>query len=385
MSDSRDPDARLEEILERAAQFYADFLWQSDTGRSIRPRLARRGVDGPILREFGVGYAPGGWTELLEHLEQWRYSTAELETAGIAVLSDRGRLHVQFRSRVMFPVRDHQGRILGFAALATHPGPSWPQWLTSPERGRYRRRSAIFGIDRAAPAISRGGRALVLNDCLDVLRLHQRGQSQAVAVIRSPVTAEHLEQFAAVLGAEAAAVDRVSELDSELGVGDVRVIHPSSVPAGHEDAGRELGGQRFAAGRARAGIVPDADVPPTRGARALQALVSALLGIGIPVGWLAAIGADNEAIGGAGSGFIVSVGAVVASYVLLTLVASVASGRVRARSRARRMRTPWERGATEWQPTAWTYHMFEEVLIGAALVSLLTCMVLFVTVGGFTG
>jgi hypothetical protein len=79
------------------------------------------------------------------------------------------------------------------------------------------------------------------------------------------------------------------------------------------------------------------------------------------------------------------VGAVAGTYVVLAGIAALVAGRAKRRSRDRRMRQPWERGLTEWQPTAWTYHRLEEVLIGAALVSLVVCMVLFVTVGGFSG
>jgi hypothetical protein len=67
----------------------------------------------------------------------------------------------------------------------------------------------------------------------------------------------------------------------------------------------------------------------------------------------------------------------------LALVAAIAAARFRGRSRARRMRAAWERGLTEWQPIAWTYHMLEDILIGAALVSMVVCTVLFLMFGGF--
>jgi DNA primase len=77
------------------------------------------------------------------------FSDEELDAAGVATRSSRGHLQPQFRSRVMFPIRDPDGRPVGFAGMATNPGPSWPLWLTSPERGRYSRSSALFGIDAA--------------------------------------------------------------------------------------------------------------------------------------------------------------------------------------------------------------------------------------------
>src|SRR6185436_1120328 len=101
-----------------------------------------------------------------------------------------------------------------------------------------------------------------------------------------------------------------------------------------------------------------------------------------PAAWIAIMQPSPD--DPASSPFVVAVGGVTVTYAVLTVLASLVSGRIRTRSRARRMRSPWERGATEWQPPAWTYHLFEEVLVGAALISVLVCVVLFVTIGGFT-
>jgi DNA primase catalytic core, N-terminal domain len=386
MSESGDVDARIGDILERTAAFYASFLWGSEIGEGVRSRLTRRGIDEATLRAFQVGYAPGAWSELLAHLEQWRFSAAELHAAGIALLSERGHAHAHFRSRIMFPVRDPGGRILGFSGLATNPGPSWPEWLNSPDRGRYRRTAAIFGIDRARPAIARAGRALVLRDCLETLRMHRDGHREAVAVIRSDITEDHLDQLAVALGVDAVDLDSSEVVDRGPGVSGALVARPSSgaYRAGPRarlgTAARETGALEPAS---RAGVVPDATL--STAGRTLPYLASALIGVAIPLAWLWIAGADTDAPGGPGTAFILVVGGVAASYVLLTILASFVSARARARSRGRRMRTPWERGATEWQPPAWTYHTLEEILIGAALVSAVTCVVLFVTVGGFTG
>jgi hypothetical protein len=110
-----------------------------------------------------------------------------------------------------------------------------------------------------------------------------------------------------------------------------------------------------------------------------------LIGVGVPLGWVLIVHPSENDPGGSGSGFVTAVAGVAASYVLLTIIAGFVSARSRAGSSARRMRAPWEHGATEWQPQGWTYHRLEEVLIAAALVSVVICMVLFLTIGGFTG
>jgi DNA primase len=196
---SAEQNGRVGEILDRAAAFYESFLWESEVARAVRMFLIERhDVSEEILREFEVGYSPFGWFSLQEHMSRWQYSATELHDAGVIQESRQGHRHYdRFRSRIMFPVRDSSGRPLGFAGLALHFGPSWPKWLTSPESERYQKRSAIFAIDRAAEAISEAGQAVVLSDCLDVLRLHQEGRREAVAVIRSGITPEHREKLEA--------------------------------------------------------------------------------------------------------------------------------------------------------------------------------------------
>ena len=92
----------------------------------------------------------------------------------------------------------------------------------------------------------------------------------------------------------------------------------------------------------------------------------------------------DHSTGGSTTLNLVIVGVAVA-YLVLALLVSRISARVRARSRTRRMREPWARGMDEWQPSGWTYHRLEEILVGAALASAITCVVLLMTIGGFLG
>jgi hypothetical protein len=280
-------------------------------------------------------------------------------------------------------MRDRDGAILGFAAMATSPGPSWPLWVTTPDTPSFRRGAALFGIDRAAPAIVGSGRALVVDDCRDAIRLHRAGEREAVAVIRSPITRAHLGQLAASIGVEA--VDVVLEAQRREEVeGRTQLVRPrrAGEAAATDD---ESAAPETASAESASRVVPDPERPLSRLQKALLGSVAVILGAGIPLGWTAALHPDRNAPGGPGSKFVVAVGGVAATYVALTVLASLVAGQRRKRSRARRMRQPWERGLTEWQPTAWTYHRFEEVLVGAALVSLVVCLVLFVTIGGFGG
>jgi DNA primase len=186
----------VEGVLEHAAEFFERNLWESDSCRAARARLERSGLREQILRDFQVGYAPIGQKEMLSHLGALGYSADELTAAGIATRSARRHVHAHFCSRVMFPIRDRAGRILGFAGMATHLGPSWPLWVVSPDRGLYRRAEAVFGLDRAAGAITRSGTVRLAPDCFEALKAHQDGEAQTVAVHTSSVTPEQLEILA---------------------------------------------------------------------------------------------------------------------------------------------------------------------------------------------
>ena len=190
---------RLERLLADAADFFEAFLWESEAGSPARDRLASEGLDEDVIRAFGVGYAPVGPDELMSHLHGLGYSTEEVVEAGLATRSVRGRAHVHLRSRLTFPVKDADGRVLGFAGLGTHVGPSWALWVTSPDTGLYRRAEGIFGLDRAADQIAASGTASVQRDSIEVLRAHQRGETNAVTVHSSGVTHEQLVTLAADL------------------------------------------------------------------------------------------------------------------------------------------------------------------------------------------
>jgi len=145
-----------------------------------------------VIRSYEIGYAPIGPDVYMEHLRGLGYSTEELVAAGLANRSVRGRAHAHFRSRLMFPVKDRDGRVLGFAGLGTHVGPSWALWITSPDTELYRRSEAVFGLDRAAGGITASGRALVQRDSIEVLRAHQEGEANAVAVHTPWVTRDQM-------------------------------------------------------------------------------------------------------------------------------------------------------------------------------------------------
>jgi DNA primase len=118
--------AAASEVLKHSAGLFEDYLWNSRLGTSIQTRITRWGIDEETMRDFGVGYSPGKSSLYLSELERFGLTPADALEAGMATESTRGHVHVRFHDRIMFPVRDREGELCGFAGLATHLGPSWP-------------------------------------------------------------------------------------------------------------------------------------------------------------------------------------------------------------------------------------------------------------------
>jgi DNA primase len=188
---------RLGELLERTAAFYASFLWESPQARKARDYLAGRGLGEEVLRDFGVGLAPGKWDTVLVRGQRAGYSVEEMRAAGLVQASQQGRGDYDaFRSRITFPICDARGRVQGFGGRAVLPDQK-PKYKNSPEGELYRKRRTLFGIDRARPAITKAGRAVVVEGYTDVLACHQAGITEAVAVMGTAITPEQVRILAA--------------------------------------------------------------------------------------------------------------------------------------------------------------------------------------------
>ena len=187
----RERRARLGTLLNRTAEFYAGFLWESPKAAKARKYLAERGLDEETLKVFGVGYAPSPWDQVLTRGQRAGFTVEELLAAGLAQKGRKGGHYDRFRSRVMFPVRDPRGRVQGFGARALSPD-SKPKYLNSPEGTLYRKGRTLFGIDQARGPITRSQRAIVVEGYTDVLALHGVGIHESVAVMGTAITPDQL-------------------------------------------------------------------------------------------------------------------------------------------------------------------------------------------------
>jgi DNA primase len=233
--------AKLWELLERTAAFYASFLWDSPKAEKARAYLAGRGLGEEVLRAFGVGFAPSAWDQVLTRGQRAGFSVQELHAAGLVQRGRQGGFYDRFRARITFPVRDPRGRVLGFGARGMGDDAK-PKYLNSPEGELYRKSRTLFGIDRARGAIARAGRALVVEGYTDVLALHQAGIEESVAVMGTAITPEQLQLLAGhaeevVLAMDADRAGRDAMVRAQRVAGGKRLrLRVAAMPAGEDPA-----------------------------------------------------------------------------------------------------------------------------------------------------
>lgn len=190
---------RLGQLLARAGDFYARYLWESPKAEKVRRYLQERGLGEAALRDFGVGLAPAEWGALMSRAQQAGFSVEELAAAGLVRRGRDGGFYDAFRARIIFPIRDRRGRVLGFGARATKTD-QMPKYVNSAETELYRKSQILYGIDLARSAIAKAGRAVLVEGYTDVIALHQAGIKEAVGVMGTAITDQQLSALAGLAG-----------------------------------------------------------------------------------------------------------------------------------------------------------------------------------------
>lgn len=261
---------RLHEALERAAAYYAHYLWESPKAAKAREYLSGRGLEEQILRDFGIGFAPSEWGSLLARGQQAGFTTEELRAAGLIQRGKQGGFYDRFRARIVFPVRDGRGRVLGFGARALG-AETKPKYLNSPEGELYHKGRTLFGVDRARGPMAKKGRAVVVEGYTDALALHQAGLGEAVAVMGTAITPEQLRLLAGyadevVLALDADRAGREAMIRAQRVAGGKEVrLRVAAMPGGEDPADMVLSGEtpeRDAAAQRFRALLDDAvDMP----------------------------------------------------------------------------------------------------------------------------
>lgn len=178
-------------MMEKARRFYERALWDKQSAESERARkyLRDRGVSEEVARDFGLGYAPPGWQNLLDYMQREEgINNVLVERAGMALTRQGGSGHYdRFRDRVMFPVIDIWGNTLAFGGRVL-PGDDGPKYINSSETKFYVKGRHLFGLHAAKRAIQQDGWALLVEGNFDVISLHAAGFAQAVAPMGTAFT-----------------------------------------------------------------------------------------------------------------------------------------------------------------------------------------------------
>ncbi|MGH8362498.1 MAG: DNA primase [Gammaproteobacteria bacterium] len=182
--------APLYEVLHHAQRFFHAQLKHSSTAVDY---LKHRGVSGEIAAEFGIGFAPGGWDQLLKALGTDAAAQQNLLDAGLVIRAEGDRMRDRFRERVMFPIRDTRGRVIGFGGRVI--GNDEPKYLNSPETPLFHKGRELYGLYEARQALRDIPRLLVVEGYMDVVALHQHGLRYAVATLGTATTPEHLQKI----------------------------------------------------------------------------------------------------------------------------------------------------------------------------------------------
>lgn len=186
---------RLLELLERTAAFYVRYLWESQEAARAREYLIDRGLDEAILREFRVGYSPSAWDKVLVASRRAGFSNKELYDAGLASKAKgEGRIYDRFRGRIMFPLADIRGRVLGFGARALRDNQQ-PKYLNTSENDFFHKGRQLFAADLARAPAARAGEVIVAEGYTDVIALHQAGLRNTVATMGTAMTPEQVGEL----------------------------------------------------------------------------------------------------------------------------------------------------------------------------------------------
>ncbi len=171
-------------------EFFVSSL-ASPEAQIARAFLTERGFDEGAWAKFGVGYAPNGWDITVNHLRRKGFTDAELLAAGIASQGQRGPID-RFRGRLIWPIRDRKGDIIGFGARRLRDDDQGPKYLNTPETPLYKKSQVLYGVDLAKHDIATTGKAVVVEGYTDVMACHLAGETTAVATCGTAFGDEHI-------------------------------------------------------------------------------------------------------------------------------------------------------------------------------------------------
>jgi DNA primase len=206
-AESRQRRERLLQLLSRTAEYYERYLWESTEAAKARDYLRERGLEEEILREFRVGYAPSAWDRVLLASRRGGFSEQELYATGLAQRSkENGQFYDRFRSRIMFPLADIKGSILGFGARAMHDEQK-PKYLNTSDNDVYHKGSHVYGAKLARPSAAKAHSVVLCEGYTDVIAMHQAGMKNCVGLMGTALTPPQVRELSRMANTVLLALD----------------------------------------------------------------------------------------------------------------------------------------------------------------------------------
>jgi DNA primase len=206
--------SRLYAANAAAAEYFRSQLMtpEAEIGRRF---LGDRGFDAGAAAHFGVGYAPKGWSNLFDHLTAQKFSRDELEKAGLVSTNQRGGVYDRFRGRLIWPIRDVTGQVIGFGARKLFDDDQGPKYLNTPETLIYKKSQVLYGLDLAKRDISRSHRVVVVEGYTDVMACHLAGVTTAIASCGTAFGTDHITVLRRVMGDDSSSGEVVFTFDPD--------------------------------------------------------------------------------------------------------------------------------------------------------------------------
>ena len=177
----------LSAVLEEAASFFRQQMLTTPAGNKALDYLHKRGLTDETIKVWGLGYAPGSWNALLDHLRLKNFQPAIMAAAGLMTERDDGSIYDRFRNRLMFPIRGPYGQLTGFGGRVLDPN-DVPKYLNSPATDVFDKGRLLYGLDLARKSIRSLNQAVIVEGYMDVVGLHQAGFSNAVSPMGTALT-----------------------------------------------------------------------------------------------------------------------------------------------------------------------------------------------------
>lgn len=180
-------------VSQFAANYFEDQLWNGDEGKAIGlSYFKERGFREDILKKFNLGYSPDVWDALTQDAVKNKHAEEYLEKTGLSIRNDKGKLYDRFRGRVMFPIHNFTGRVIGFGGRTLKTDKNVPKYVNSPESEIYHKSSVLYGLFHAKKAIRDLDNCYLVEGYADVLSVHQANIENVVASSGTSLTIEQI-------------------------------------------------------------------------------------------------------------------------------------------------------------------------------------------------